>query len=118
MAVLDHQYELLQVLGDRELPHDHKIDIGIAVAVNTLRQGGIETYESCQGGEGHAFPGPTVRFHGDRSEGFRALAIALRAKLPVAELRRFWSVHDREPIGPHWEITFCPMGEHGQRLRT
>ena len=33
-------------------------------------QAGIETFESCPGGPGHAYAEPTVRFYGDRSEGF------------------------------------------------
>ena len=69
-------------------------------------ENGIETSESCQGGKGHPFPEPTVRFFGDASEGFRALAIALRHGLKVSALRRYWSVEDGEPYGPHWELTF------------
>lgn len=86
-------------------------DRGIRYAVKILRDAGIETFESCEGGEGHAFAEPTVRFHGGREEGFRALAAALAASLPVAELRRYWQVVDGEPRGPHWEMTFGPA-EH------
>jgi hypothetical protein len=75
-----------------------------------LRQGGIETFESCEGGNGHAYREPTVRFHGDRSEGYRALATALKAGLPVAELRRVWPVLDGEATGPWWELTFTSIG--------
>lgn len=84
------------------------LDAGIAEAVNVLREAGVETFESCQGGEGHAFPEPTVRFQGDRSEGFRALAVAIRAKLRVLDLRRVWPINDGEPTGPWWELTFSP----------
>lgn len=83
------------------------LDPGIRRVVEVLREAGIETFESCEGGDGHAFPRPTVRFHAsDRAEGFRALAVAMRAQLPVAELRRVWVMQDGEPTGPHWEITF------------
>lgn len=82
------------------------LDPGIAEAVRVLRGAGIETFESCEGGLGHPFPVPTVRFHGDRSEGFRALAVALQMGLRVAELRRVWSIQDMEPVGPVWELTF------------
>jgi hypothetical protein len=93
--------------------HDHEefdspLDPGIKHAVEMLRAGGIETFESCQGGEGHCYPEPTVRFHGDRSEGMRALAVALRASLRVSALRRTWPIIDGEPTGPHWEMTFDP----------
>ena len=85
---------------------DGQIDAGIQRAVTTLRAGGIETFESCQGGSGHAYPEPTVRFRGDRSEGYRALAAAMQAGLPVAELRRVWPILDGEATGPWWELTF------------
>ncbi|KKL60024.1 hypothetical protein LCGC14_2209410, partial [marine sediment metagenome] len=43
---------------------DFPIDPGIRYAVLVLRAGGIETFESCEGGPGHASPDPTIRFHG------------------------------------------------------
>jgi len=53
---------------ERLVPH---LDPGIARYVEVLRLAGVETYESCQGGpdperpdRGHAYPEPTVRFHG------------------------------------------------------
>jgi hypothetical protein len=85
------------------------LDSGVAPFVEALDQGGIETFESCEGGQNHAYPEPTVRFHGDRSEGFRALAIAQRMNLPVAVLRRAWPVQDGEPTGPWWEMTFSRL---------
>ena len=84
------------------------LDPGIADAVRVLRNAGVETFESCEGGEGHAYPTPTVRFHGDASEGFRALAAAMSERLAVAELRRVWVMQDEEPTGPWWELTFVP----------
>lgn len=84
------------------------VDQGIVAAVAALQDGAVETFESCQGGSGHAYPEPTVRFHGDSAEGYRALAIAIRAGLPVKELRRVWPVNDGEPTGPWWELTFGP----------
>jgi hypothetical protein len=86
--------------------YEPPLDPGIKPYVILLREHGVETYESCQGGEGHAFPEPTVRFSGERPEGFRALAVALQHDLPVANLRRTWSIQDGEPTGPHWEMTF------------
>ncbi len=84
-----------------------ELDPGIVDHVRVLQEAGIETTESCQGGDGHAFPEPTVRFCGDNSEGFRALAAAMQAQLPVSELRRVWSMQDGEPHGPEWELVFC-----------
>lgn len=84
------------------------LDPQIEPAVLALRAAGVETFESCQGGPGHAFTEPTVRFYGDTAEGMRALAAALRADLHVQELRRVWPVIDLEPTGPWWELTFAP----------
>lgn len=87
---------------------DPPLDRGIREAVLALRSAGVETFESCEGGPGHAYPEPTVRFHGDVAAGMGALAAAQRARLPVAELRRVWPVIDSEPTGPWWELTFTP----------
>lgn len=84
------------------LPLDRKI----SYAVKVLRDAGVETFESCEGGEGHAFLEPTVRFFGGSAEGLRAVAVALQHGLPVGEVRRFWSVIAGELTGPQWEITF------------
>ena len=89
-----------------ESEYDPPLDAGIARAVETLRAAGIETFESCEGGDGHTYPLPAVRFHGERAEGFRALAVALQHNLPVTDLRRVWRVEDGEPVGPCWELTF------------
>lgn len=86
------------------------LDPGIRFYVETLRAGGVETFESCEGGQGHAYPEPTVRFHGHAAAGLHALAVALTFGLPVAELRRVWPIIDREPTGPHWEMTFSEKG--------
>src|ERR1700736_4389834 len=82
------------------------IDIGIVNEVRILWENGVETTESCQGGQGHPFPEPTVRFAGDKSEGPRALGIALQNGLRVTALRRVWTVIDGEAVGPLWEMTF------------
>lgn len=86
------------------LPRD--LDPGVKRYVEILIGGGIETFESCQGGKGHSYPEPTVRFHGDRSEGFKALAIAQQHAFPVSALRRTWPIVDGEPTGPWWELAF------------
>jgi hypothetical protein len=84
------------------------LDKGIEVAVHALLDAGIETFESCEGGEGHAYREPTIRFHGERAEGFRAFAAAKQAGLAVYALRRVWPILDGEPTGPWWEMTFVP----------
>ncbi len=83
-----------------------KLDSGIRHYVEVLVLAGIETYESCEGGANHPYTEPTVRFHGDHTEGFKALAVALQHDLPVSAVRRTWSIEDLEPVGPTWEIVF------------
>lgn len=59
------------------------LDPGIRDAVRILRRGGVETFESCQGGYGHpenpggkhAYAEPTVRWHGTSADGGRRRTI-------------------------------------------
>ena len=88
------------------LEEDSQVDDGIRPIVSALRSESVETFESCEGGPGHAYPEPTVRFYGDQSEGFRALAVAMRHGLTVTALRRTWPVLEGDPTGPWWEMTF------------
>ena len=82
------------------------LDPGIERAVHALVDAGIETFESCEGGEGHCYPEPTVRFRGERSVGFKAFHVLREVGLPVSDLRRIWTIIDGEPTGPYWEMTF------------
>lgn len=86
--------------------YDPPLDPGIARFVAVLQTGGIETFESCKGGPDHAYPEPTVRFHGGKEMGWKALNVAMGNGLPVAALRRTWPIIDGEPTGPYWEMTF------------
>ncbi len=88
-------------------PVPGELDPGIRRAVGQLQACGIETFESCEGGPGHAFAEPTVRFYGTPEAGWRAVGICLAYGLPILSLRRVWHMLDpNEPTGPHWEITF------------
>lgn len=93
------------------------VDKGIAREVRVLWENGIETTESCEGGKGHTFAEPTVRFSGDASEGFRALAIAMQNGLRPFSLRRVWTVLDGQPTGPEWEMTFAERKLFGGRKK-
>src|SRR5437660_10718891 len=73
-----------------------RIDPAIRREVRILWENGIETFESCQGGPGHSFPEPTVRFHGTSAQGFKALGIALQHALKVTALRRYYDIMDGE----------------------
>jgi len=88
-------------------PEPGKIDLGVRKAVKTLQDAGIETFESCEGGRGHAYHAPTVAFYGTPEAGWRAVAVCLSYGLPIRSLQRVWSIDDgNEPTGPHWEIVF------------
>jgi hypothetical protein len=91
---------------DDRLPLPKTLDKGIAAFVEILCKAGVETYESCQGGAGHSFPEPTVRFHGTEAAGWEALAVAMYHALPVYALRRVWQCRPDGPDGPFWEMTF------------
>jgi len=86
------------------IPQD--LDPGIAHAVIVLRENGIETYESCEGGVGHAYPYPCVRFYGTDAAGWRALELAITYRLEVTRLDRVWRVENDHPVGPIWEMRF------------
>ena len=93
--------------GDSHMP----LDPGIREMVLVLRENGVETFESCEGGKGHAFPCPTVRFYGDSWAGYRAFAIAMERALAVSSLRRVYDVINGQLNGPWWEMTFHTKAE-------
>jgi hypothetical protein len=82
------------------------LDTGIRREVEILFSNGVETFESCEGGKGHSFPEPTIRFHGNSAAGWKALQVAFDHALPVSALRREWCIIDGEPTGPTWAMTF------------
>jgi hypothetical protein len=86
-------------------PRD-RIDPGILREVEILDRNGVETFESCQGGDGHAFRFPSVRFHGDDAAGWHALAVCFDHGLDVMTLYREWPVSGHIPNGPYWVIEF------------
>lgn len=93
--------------GELEPATDLPLDRGIRRYVLALRSGGVETFESCEGGEGHAFTEPTIRFHGGPAEGYKAFGVARELGLPVSNLRLSYVVHDGILTGPWWEMVFA-----------
>lgn len=54
--------EVLRTIALRRMHEiSEPLDPGIVPVVELLRQAGINTFSSCQGGEGHMFATPTVR---------------------------------------------------------
>jgi len=86
------------------------LDPGIGEWVNILRSHGVETFESCEGGDGHAYLEPTIAFgtHASPEEGWHALSVALCHGLPVRELRLAWEIYRGTgfPCSPRWELVF------------
>ena len=72
----------------REFCFEPPLDAGIRNIIEVLVACGVETFESCEGGNGHCYPEPTIRFESDDSEGLRAVSIAMANGLPVYALRR------------------------------
>ena len=83
------------------------MDPGIRKAVLILRRGGIETFESCEGGPGHAFDQPTIKFNGDS---WACFAVAMEHGLPVQRIQRAYGVVEGQLEGPWWEIVFATRG--------
>ena len=87
------------------------IDAGILPAVEILNKHGFETFESCQGGEGHSFPEPTVRFLGSEFDLIRAYEICECYGLTVLAAKRVYKKADvyiskTKHIGFAWEKPF------------
>jgi len=68
------------------LPSD--VDPLVLGIVTILNEHGFKTFESCQGGDGHCFPEPTVRFEGDEFDIIRACELCRCYGVVVNEGRR------------------------------
>ena len=78
--------------------------------VRILRRNGIETVQSCQGGEGHSFPRPTIRFTGSMGALWRALSILLNVDAGVSRVQIVWRVGpDQLPSGPVLEVVLYDL---------
>jgi hypothetical protein len=101
-------------MKDKQRTHLKKVlDKGICEQVLLMIEYGVETIESCEGGKGHAYAEPTIRFAGERAEGLRALSVAMQHGLKVSELRRVWQVIDGELQGAWWDLVFHPTKVKG-----
>jgi hypothetical protein len=86
---------------------DGPIDSGIVRAVKLLMDHGVETHQSCEGGEDHSYPEPTIDFGGGQGAPWKALSICNTYGLPVSAIRRRWRIgRDGHPFEDCWQITF------------
>lgn len=86
-------------------PHS-PLDLGIVRAVRILKEGDIFTIESCEGGRGHSYPEPTVKFSGGPSQGWKAASLLMERGLPIRRIGQMWTFEYGLPTGPHWIVTF------------
>ena len=84
---------------------DEPMDPGIICAVRIFQEHGIETCQSCQGGEGHSYEWPTVDIHGAP---WKALDIANNFALPVIAISEHFGIYDGRPTEHFWRIEFSP----------
>lgn len=105
-----HSTTTTEVASKRTLMWDDYsgIDPGVRFAVRVLHAHGIETGQSCQGGEGHSYDEATVEMRAGCSDsgGFAALAVLRAFGLPVNAVALRWPVHDGLPYEKNWRITF------------
>lgn len=90
-----------------------EIDELILPAVLLLNKYGFETFESCQGGPGHCYLDPTVRFEGTEFDMFRAYELCQIHGMNVITAKRVYSkedvlseVENGESIGEAWSGPF------------
>lgn len=103
------------------------IDPGVRFAVRVLHAAGIDTGQSCEGGEGHCYKWPTVDLGGqklDTKDGFAALAALANYGIEVRSVsfewcviscEAFWRIeltkplHERADDRPSfaWSYTYC-----------
>jgi hypothetical protein len=82
------------------------VDVGIVRAVRVLRESGLRTIESCQGGSGHSYPEPTIEFEATRAGGWHALSVLMDFGFPIKRIGQMWSMTEGVPTGPVWHVTF------------
>jgi hypothetical protein len=101
----------------------NELDAGIRDAVILLNNYGFDTFESCQGGEGHCMPEPTIKFWGDEFDCIRAYELCSQCGFRVFEVRRvfiknpLYNLDETKEIGENWikpynEIVFKNPSKH------
>lgn len=81
------------------------MDPGIICAVRIFQEHGIETCQSCQGGEGHSYEWPTVDIYG---QPWKALDVANTHDLSVIAISEQFGIYDGRPTEHFWRVEFSP----------
>lgn len=89
------------------------LDEGIREAVVVLNKYGFKTFESCEGGNGHCYDVPTVRFLGNEFALVRAYELCRIHRMNVCEAKRVYrktsvysDVTNGLAIGENWDRPF------------
>jgi hypothetical protein len=94
-----------------------QLDPGIVGTVKFLREAGVRTVSSCEGGDGHPYADPMVRFLGDVAEARRVVRLSRREGLIPFEIAKSWRLSGRgaaalnkigQDLTGHWDIQFEP----------
>lgn len=91
------------------------IDPEIAAALHALADYGIDTFSSCQGGEGHTCGMPEILFLGDDHAGLYAVWLLEAAGFRVWELSRHWDLDFGLPRAPFWRVAMRSLKPMGPR---
>ena len=100
-----------------EVPWDD-IDPDIRAAVHALADYEIDTFSSCQGGDGHPCLMPEILFHGDENAGLYAVWLLEAQGFRVWDLSRTWDLDHGLPRQPFWRVTVRSLGPMGPRPGT
>ncbi len=83
---------------------DTVLDPDIQPYVDVLREHGVDTIESCQGGPGHSSAGPYISFRGPVGEGLRVAGIALSLGWPITRILKEWAFFADDITPPVWVL--------------
>lgn len=85
---------------------EEPMDFGIVRCVRLFQEAGIETCQSCVGGEGHSYRYPTVDLF---SRPWTVLDVARDHDLPVMEISQRFGIRDFAPVEHFWRVEFSPI---------
>ncbi len=100
---------MTHLLNKHKPQTDSPLDPGIKEVVLILRSEGVETVESCEGGEGHPYKEPTIIFHGNPYEGFRAYTIVKNHGYLIDSLAYEYIESDGWLKGPYWRLVLAKL---------
>lgn len=99
--VSPNPYGSIKKLTKGDLEILSAVDEVIRPAVKIMREHSFSTFESCQGGKGHPFTEPTIRFNGTEFDLITAYELCYHYKLNVTCVRR---VYVKNPVyNNKWE---------------